>query len=515
MSRTTVLFITLLIVIIAAKAFAIEHIHSQSLRDFDEARYAEVAHNIVRTGNWLIPMAGGPDEPRDTVYTMLPNGQNLYPYFWKPPLHPQIIAAFMHMVGVGELAVRLPTVLFALVACGFFYLLARRLYPELSWAPLVAVLFFVSSVDFSILLGQGLAEMQLLCFSLAALYCATDKTRTGAVWAGLAFGLAFLTKSFITFWVPPVVALLLFDVKHLKEWMIRLVWFGIAAVVMILPWHLLMVMEFGQSFVEHYLLTNSAGRTSGATGNIAPPQWYFIYMLDQWKPFIFIVPALAGGILASLRNKEKSTWMLVLWSLIVLIPLSIARSKVYWYMFPVWIPFTLLLAVFLERAYRSGRTYVIAAAIVFALFSLHSYWQLNPQYIPLKSFAAFVVLGSGVSWWLWGVKQASDTRVLFAVICALIFVLANIASVGSRLRQTDENRDLRTLLLRHPDLPELTPVSYPYEAALFYSRIGNMQLYTPQAQYIFTAAPLEDPTIRSQFMAIDEEGRFVLYRKIR
>ncbi len=502
-------------VIIVVKAFAVEQIHTRSLRDFDEARYAEVAQNIVRTGNWLIPMAGGPDEPRDIIYTTLPNGQDLYPYFWKPPLHPQIIAAFMHVIGVNELAVRLPTVLFALGACWLAYLLVRKLYPDTSWAPILTVLFFISGVDFAILLGQGLAEMQLLCFSLAALYFATYKTRSGAVMAGVTFGLAFLTKSFITFWVPPVVALFLLDSRQVKEWAMRLIWFGVAAVVMIVPWHLLMYVQFGQSFIEHYLLTNSAGRTSGATGNIAPPQWYFIYMLDQWKPYIFVIPAIAGGVSASLRNKEKSTWMLMLWSLIILVPLSIAKSKVYWYMFPVWIPFTLLLAVFLERAYRSGRAYVMGAGVAVALFSLHSYWQLSPQHIPLKSFAAFAVLGSGVSLWLWRMKQKHQVRELFVLICTLILVLATITSVSGRLHQTDENRDLRTLILRHPDLLELTPVSYPYEAALFYSRIGNMQLYTPQAQYIFAAAPLEDPTIRSQCMAIDQEGRFTLYRKIR
>lgn len=516
MKRRRGLLILLILLTVLAKAFAVEQVHMRSLRDFDEARYAEVAHNIVRTGNWIIPLAGGPDDLRTVVYTRLENGAELYPYFWKPPLHTQFIAGFMHILGVAELAVRLPTVLFALAACGLVYLLARRLYPEYSWALLLAVFFFVSSADFSMLLGQGLAEMQLLCFSLTALYAATYKTRTGAVVAGVAFGLAFLTKSFITFWVPPVVVLLLFESDRLKEWGVRLAWATAAALIVIAPWHLLMYMQFGQVFIERYFLTNSTGRASGATGNIAPMQWYFIYMLDQWKPYVFVIPVVAAGVAASLRKKEKSTWVLVVWSLIILIPLSIARSKVYWYMFPAWVPMSLCLAVFLERAYKSGRTSVLGAGIIFALFSLHPYWQLDPHHIPLKSFAAYLALGSGVSFWLWHQKQKTKGTTLFILICTLIIVLANVASVWGRLHQTDENHDLRTLILRHPQLPELTPVGYPYEAALFYSHIGNMRLYeTPAPEYIFASTPLEDPTIRSQFQAIDQEGQFTLYRKIR
>ena len=499
---------------ICIKAFGVEQIHTRSLRDFDEARYAEVAQNIVRTGNWIIPLAGGPDEPRDTIYTTLPNGQHLYPYFWKPPLHPQIIAAFMHVMGVGELAVRLPTVLFALASCGFFYLLARRLFPDTLWAPLVAVLFFISGTDFSLLLGQGLAEMQLLCFCLAAVYCASYKTRTGAVLAGVAFGCAFLTKSFISFWVPAVVAFVLYERGQYKEFSIRLGLYLLAALVVAAPWHLLMYAQFGTVFIDRYFLTNSTGRTSGATGNIAPVQWYFIYMLDQWKPYVFILPALAAGIGASIQKRERSTWLLLLWGLVILIPLSIARSKVYWYIFPVWIPTALALAVFLERAYRRSRSYVLIAGIVAVFFSLHPYWRLSPQHIPLKQFALYLFVAGVVSFWLWHKKKQFKAG-LFISAYLLILIVANMASIGGRMHQTDENRDLRALIQRHPHLPELTPIGYPYEAALYYSQIGNMQLYTPQARYIFAAAPLEDPTIRSQFIEIDREGRFTLYKKIR
>jgi len=56
------------------RAFFVEEIASRPLNDFDEARYAEVAKNIVKTKNWVVPLAGGPDEPRNIISTRLPNG---------------------------------------------------------------------------------------------------------------------------------------------------------------------------------------------------------------------------------------------------------------------------------------------------------------------------------------------------------------------------------------------------------------------------------------------------------
>ena len=260
---------------------------SKALYDFDEARYAEIAKNVIKTGNILVPLSGGPDEPRDLAFIKLQNGEALYPYFWKPPLHTLVLVFFMKLFGVSELSVRLPSLLFSISAVFLVYKLTKKLFKTYDWAPFVASTFFITTNDFSFISSQGLAEAQLLFLSLVSIWFALKKTSRDVFLSGIFFGLAFMTKSFITFWVPLLVLFILFS-RDLKQYFKFIALFVVASLIIILPWHFYMWFTFGQIFIDRYIIVNLIGRTAGIQ-NPAPFQWYLIYMLDQWKPYIFLL----------------------------------------------------------------------------------------------------------------------------------------------------------------------------------------------------------------------------------
>ena len=100
-------------------------------------------------------------------------------------------------------------------------------------------------------------------------------------------GLAFLTKSVATFWILPLYIL----IKILrKKFSVREICiYVVSSVLIAAPWFMYMYLTFGDIFIARHFLLNLNGGAA-VRQNIAPVQWYLIYMLDMWKPLVFLSP---------------------------------------------------------------------------------------------------------------------------------------------------------------------------------------------------------------------------------
>ncbi len=153
----------------------------------DEGRNAEVAREMLALGQWSVPHLNG------------------LPYLDKPVLLFWMIAGAFRVLGVSELAARLPSVLGALVTVLLTYDLVRVLAGRrrallaaavLATAPIV--LAYARLVIF---------DMPLTALVTAALDCLVRARTEGNAWrslplAGLAMGLATLTKGPVGIAVP-------------------------------------------------------------------------------------------------------------------------------------------------------------------------------------------------------------------------------------------------------------------------------------------------------------------------
>nr|MBP7850947.1 glycosyltransferase family 39 protein [Lentimicrobiaceae bacterium] len=107
------------------------HIAQLPLRIWDEARLAHNAYEMYKEGHVLVPHFEGK-----------PDMWNL-----KPPFLVWMQAAFMHMLGPGELAVRLPSALAGLLTClSLFFFFERRL--SMPWAGFMAAMVLVTTQGF-------------------------------------------------------------------------------------------------------------------------------------------------------------------------------------------------------------------------------------------------------------------------------------------------------------------------------------------------------------------------------
>src|SRR5438132_979499 len=80
------------------------------LIDPDEPFYAQTAHEMIRTGDWLVPRIFG------------------QPQFEKPPLYYWLVAGSFRVFGENEFAGRLPSALFGTALVLMTYAFARRIF---------------------------------------------------------------------------------------------------------------------------------------------------------------------------------------------------------------------------------------------------------------------------------------------------------------------------------------------------------------------------------------------------
>ena len=108
---------------------------SRSLNEPDEGRYAEIAREMIETGDWLVPHFW------------------YVPHFDKPPMTYWLVASSMKLFGQNEWAVRLPLALAALSGVLADWSLAKSLGGRrvANWSALIlqsSLLFFVLSCLF-------------------------------------------------------------------------------------------------------------------------------------------------------------------------------------------------------------------------------------------------------------------------------------------------------------------------------------------------------------------------------
>src|SRR5262249_38151711 len=143
----------------------------------DEGRNAEVAREMVATGDYLVPHLDG------------------LPYLDKPVLFFTLDALALKLLGPSELAARLPSLLSALATAALVAWVAARLFgpaPAASAAPLAVA--FSRTVIFDSLLTFFVTLGLIACFFAVE---ARAAGRSAVAWSALAWaamGLGVLTK---------------------------------------------------------------------------------------------------------------------------------------------------------------------------------------------------------------------------------------------------------------------------------------------------------------------------------
>ena len=334
-------------------------LHQRKLVRPDEGRYAEIAREMVVSGDWTTPRLNG------------------YKYFEKPALQYWATAAAFELFGVHEWTARLWAALTGFLGVLLvFYLGNRALAPPVgALAAMVlasnllwAAIGHINTLDMGVSFFMSLSVAGLL---VAQLDDATKRERSLAMhlaWAAAA--LAVLSKGLIGI-VLPAGALVLYVLVQ-RDWK-RLAqpyfWSGLTLFLAITaPWFVAVSAandEFFHFFFiqEHFerFLTRMHGRYQ--------PMWYFLPILAVgFSPWVVsLVPSLATAWRAAPASAFRPARFLLVWSVMVFAFFSVSSSKLPSYILPIFPALSILVALHLTRA---GRGLLVAQGAAYAALGL-------------------------------------------------------------------------------------------------------------------------------------------------
>jgi 4-amino-4-deoxy-L-arabinose transferase-like glycosyltransferase len=238
-----------------------------------EGREALVMQEIVRTGNWILPLRNG---------EMIPS---------KPPLLHWIGVSVAHLTGsVSEWSVRFPCALFSALSVALTCWLGCRLAGN--QVGVLAALLLFTMPGFAEMAREGWVDPALGFFVLAALasFFSMYEDDQWRGWRSLAFSLslagAVLSKGPIGYILPAVVILAYLAVQGQFSRVRR--FFSLPGLLLAiglpLTWYLLAFSQEGWAFVHKQVLQENLVRFAAGSGKRIP------------SGVFFFLPALGDGL---------------------------------------------------------------------------------------------------------------------------------------------------------------------------------------------------------------------------
>ncbi len=387
----------------------------------DETRYAQISQEMLHSGNWASPHFMG------------------IRYFEKPVAGYWMIAIGQALFGDNLFGVRVASALSTGLSVVLAYLLARRLWND-PRKSLASGLLYMSFTVVAAQAGYANLDPQFTFWvnlSLVALWFTFDcRTPRGQVLAwvvlGLACGMGFMTKGFLA-WLLPVLVALPYAVwqKRLRS---LLIYGGIGVLVAILislPWALAVHAQ-EPDYWRFFFWHEHIRRFAGDDAQHASPWWYYLPLLVGFSvPWVLLLPASLKQ--AWQQRRLNSSGFLLLWLVLPLAFFSLSKGKLPAYILPCLLPLALLMGNTLMDRLAAGKTRLLACngvlnlvAGVLGLLALVYFQLKKPVYVdePQHLVLVYVVL---LGWILSNLLQAMRPLALWAAPALGSFLLVALA----------------------------------------------------------------------------------------
>ena len=370
--------IQLLIIAVAAVLF-IPGLGAVHLFDWDEINFAEIAREMLVTGDWLQPQI------------------NYLPFHEKPPLFIWFQAVSMSAFGVNEFAARLPNAICGIVTLLVLFRIGTRIKNQtfgLLWVlayigSILPHLYFRSGIIdpwFNLFIFLGIDQFIQLTSS------APERSARHALLAALFLGLAVMTKGPVGLLIPTITIGIYWATQRFRH-MVQLRSLLIASGIFlgtIAVWALADLFRHGPEFMVGFFWRQVAMLTTEDAGHGGFLGYHFVVLLFGCFPAsLFAIQEMLQARNASLAPVPSThwvdlsgsstfnyrKWMLILFW-VVLILFSIVKTKIVHYSSMCYFPLTYLAALQLERIWerREGfgwsRWAVGGVGILFALITL-------------------------------------------------------------------------------------------------------------------------------------------------
>lgn len=316
----------------------------QPLRVWDEARIAVNAQEMWQRGDYIVSYYEGHSDMWNT----------------KPPLLVWSQVILTKLIGPGELAIRLPSAIAALLTCLVLLLVSIR-YLGNFWFGFMAVMGLITSQGYVTLHGTRTGDYDALltffttagCFFFFA-FTETHKTKY-LYWFFITLTLGVMTKGIAGLLFTPALALYVLVQKQLLPLLKnRHFYFGTLIFIMtVLSFYL--IREARDPDYLHAMAENElGGRFLNAQGeNQTTPWFYFNNFIEmRYSDRYLLVPCgLLLGLLSTDLRTRKLAVFTSLMSLVFFVLISAAKTRMMWYDTPLYPFLAIILAFFVHHCF--------------------------------------------------------------------------------------------------------------------------------------------------------------------
>jgi outer membrane protein assembly factor BamB len=330
-----------ILAILAFSTIFFVNLGSGVLQTADEQTYSQWAYHMVKTGDYLTPWADGAISFE----------------IGKPPLLMWLMSIAYQVFGVTNFASRIWTAGFGALSLVLVFYLGKKLYSRP--VGFMSAIVLGTFLTYNLFARYAMTDVPLTCFVLASIYFFVlseekEKPVRYAILSGLFFGLALMTKQIAALLIPLIIFTYLVATRKSLRFLFTktftLFWgFGL---LLFSPWLIYMATRFGKQFWQWYFIYADVTRSaSSIEDHFAGYLFYFSYLADHenWL-WIALLPFAAGlcAYGAFVKRKKQET-LVFLWVAIVLLVFSLAQTRIYWYIMPVFPAFAIAIASLLYQ----------------------------------------------------------------------------------------------------------------------------------------------------------------------
>lgn len=325
-----------------------------------EIYFLDGARAMVERSDWLVPYYQG------------------RPFFDKPPLTYWLIALAFELFGVSPGSARLVPAFAGLALLVATWALGRRLFD--ARAALRGAVVLATSVGFMSFGRVAMSDMLLALFTTLAVGLGLQVRGAAARWAlpalGAVLGLGFLTKGPIAVLLPGLGLTLLAWQRRRELSRIPLAAVVQAAVlfaVLGLSWFVAVYARLGLRPLVHFFIQENLERFAAETYDSRQSAFFYgPAYLTVGAPWSLLLPLAVAPLLrrrAAALPCLASARFLLAWIALMLVPLSVSRGKIDYYLLPLLPAVSLLIGRHMARPdwSRLDRRWTVVALCLLAV----------------------------------------------------------------------------------------------------------------------------------------------------
>ena len=312
----------------------------------DEPRFAQVAREMVQSGQWLFPTRGGEF------------------YSDKPPIFMWAIAGLYRLTDNLRLAFLLPSALCSIFTVWLVYDLNRRLWDEK--VAMYGSLLLLATLQFVLQGKTAQIDAMVTCWITLACYGLLRHLILGNAWSWyllgwFAMGIGVITKGVgflpIFLFIPWALLLLVNGRDRLAPPTLALLagvpLFLLAIALWAVPMNIVVSMSDDPALTAYrndIMFRQTGTRYANAWHHVEPVYYYVVSVIPVfWLPTVLLLPGLVGPWWLAFQARDPRIVMPLVWIVLVLIFFSASPGKRGVYVLPMLPMFCVAIAPYLSE----------------------------------------------------------------------------------------------------------------------------------------------------------------------